>query len=211
MEQELDPGLVEHLERGELELLGVERHRVAGRHTGRERAAGRDQPAEQAGERAGDHRLARPVVGREQLGGTRLLERGPLGVERHQRHDQRCGRVAAEEAVALGEDDPGAGLGRAQRRADAGRPAADHEDVDLGGDQGGARRQGDGRRMRGSGQRRHRLVRARGQATSRRPVSDWVSRRTAIWLLSSARARSAGSARAIRPCSRRRRSHAWST
>jgi len=57
---------------------------------------------------------------------------------------------------------------------------------------------------------RSRVLEYLNQATSRLPVTDWLSSRTAIPLLSSARARSAGSARRIRPWSRRRRSQAWS-
>ena len=71
------------------------------------------------------------------------LERGALGVERHQRHDQRRRGVAAEEAVALREDYPDAGVGGADRRAEPGGTAADHEHIGLGGERRIARRQRD--------------------------------------------------------------------
>ncbi len=143
VQQQLHARLVEQIEHLELEQLRVEGDDVAGRERGRGRAAGRDQPAEQPRQHAGDHRLAGPVVGREQLGRPRPLEGRALGVERHQRHHQRRGSVAAEEAVALGEHDPGAGIGGPDRRADPGGAAADHQHVRLAADHRLARGQGD--------------------------------------------------------------------
>ena len=49
----------------------------------------------------------------------------------HQRHYQRRGGVAAEEAVALGQDYARAGLRSADRGAEARRAAADNEHIGL--------------------------------------------------------------------------------
>ena len=146
MEQELHAGLVEQVERHQLEPLRIERHHVAGGERRRDRAADVHQALEQLGERAADHRLARAVVGGQQRGRAAPLLLRDLGVERHERHHQRRGGVAAEEAVALGEDHARAGLHRAERGADAGGSAADHQHVGVAREQRLARRQLDGGR-----------------------------------------------------------------
>ena len=56
-------------------------------------------------------------------------------VERHERHHQRDGGVAAKEAVALREHHPCAGARGAERSAEAGRTSPDDEHVGLAGEQ----------------------------------------------------------------------------
>ena len=110
VKHEVHAGLVEELERDQLEPLRIERHDVAGGERGLDGAARLHQALEQRLERAGDDRLAGSVVRRQQGGGALLLLRRVRGMERHERHDERGGRVAAEKTVALGEHDSRAGL-----------------------------------------------------------------------------------------------------
>ncbi len=131
MEEELHARLVEQIERHQLEHLRIERHHVAGGERRRDRPAHAHQALEQLSQDARDHRLARTVVGGQQRGHAAALRHVLLRVERHERHHQRRGGVAAEEAVALGQDDVGAGIGRADRGAEARRAAADHEHIGL--------------------------------------------------------------------------------
>ena len=88
-----------------------------------------------------------------------------------------------------------AGLGRAERRADAGRPAADHQHVGRGREHRLTRRQSDRDCARGSRQRWHHDAVAFAATL---PFTEWLSRRSAISLFCRARARNAGSARRMR-------------
>jgi hypothetical protein len=146
VEQELNPGLVEELERDQLEPLRVERHDIAGLKRRRNRPARAHQALEQAPEHAVHHGLARAVVGGQECGGAFPFRSRLLRVERHERHDERGGGVAAEEAVALGEHHLRARVGRGDCRAEPGRPAADHQHIGFSGQERlpGRQRQPDG-------------------------------------------------------------------
>jgi hypothetical protein len=85
------------------------------------------------------------VIGGQERGDAAFLRHVALRVERHERHDQRRGGVAAEKAVALGEDDARARLGGADRRAEAGGSPTDHQHIGLARERGATRRQIDRR------------------------------------------------------------------
>ena len=147
VEQKLHARLIEKVERDELEPLWIERHHIARGERRRDRAAYADQTLEERRKHAADHGFARTMIGRQERGRTAALFRGRLRVERHERHDERRGGVAAKKAVALGEDHARAGLHGAERRAQAGRAAADHQHVRIAREHCLARRQLDARRV----------------------------------------------------------------
>jgi hypothetical protein len=87
------------------------------------------------------------MIGGQERGDAALLRHVALGMEGHEWHDQRRGGVAAEEAVALGEDHARTGLGGTDRRAEAGWPTADDKYIGLARERGAARRQIDRRAL----------------------------------------------------------------
>jgi hypothetical protein len=81
------------------------------------------------------------MIGREQGIGTKVLPVRMLGVERHERHHQCCRGIAAQKAIAFGEDHFGAGFRSAKRGAQSCRATAYDENVGLCGKEGRSWRQ----------------------------------------------------------------------
>ncbi len=198
VQEELDARLVQQLERDQLERFGIERDDIAGRERRRDGAALRHETLEELPEDAGHHGFARTMIGRQQRRRTGLFGDLLLRVERHQRHHQcRC-RVAAEEAVPLGEDDARARFCGAESRAQSRGPAADDEHVGLAGDDRSPRGKGALRGTRRSRQRGHvQDIYVRVATLPSSTAVRCVSNSRAMRWVSCARAFSAGSIAAM--------------
>jgi hypothetical protein len=80
------------------------------------------------------------MIGREQSRCAVLFTSWLLRMKRHEGHDQSGGCVAAEKTISLRQNNPNAGVGRAQGGAESGWPPTNDQDVRFGSELRDARR-----------------------------------------------------------------------